>query len=118
MVKEGDRTQKNQVIAVLDSYDRLYTKALQAQAQAREAQIQVKQTQAAAVATTTGNQQSQVEAKQVEANNRKAQLQAAESDYQRYERLYKDGAISASDLAQRRLTLTAAMQPRSRQRWN
>jgi len=108
MVKEGDRTQKNQVIAVLDSYDRLYTKALQAQAQAREAQIQVKQTQAAAVATTAGNQQSQVEAKQVEANSRKAQVQAAESDYQRYERLYKDGAISASDLAQRRLTLNAA----------
>ncbi|UBF26180.1 hypothetical protein K9N68_32460 [Kovacikia minuta CCNUW1] len=102
MVKEGDRVQKNQVIAVLDTYDRLYTNALEAQAKAREAQIRVNQAQTGAKMAEMGAQQSQVEAKQAEVNRRMAELQSAESEYQRYVRLAKDGAISASNLEQRR----------------
>jgi HlyD family secretion protein len=108
MVKEGDRVQKNQVVAVLDTYDRLYTNALQAQAQVREAQVRVNQAQTGAKTAEIGAQQSQVEAKQAEVNSRLAELQNAESEYQRYERLAKDGAISASDLDRRRLTLNTA----------
>ncbi|MCL6432756.1 MAG: HlyD family efflux transporter periplasmic adaptor subunit [Leptolyngbyaceae cyanobacterium HOT.MB2.61] len=98
MVKEGDRVKQNQVIAVMDTYDRLYTSALQAQAQVQEAQVRVAQAK-------TGAKPAEIQAQQAEAARWEAERANALAEYQRYERLYKEGAISKSELDSRFLTL-------------
>lgn len=98
MVKEGDRVKQNQVIAVMDTYDRLYAAAYQAQAQVQEAQTRVAQAR-------TGAKPAEIQAQQAEAARWEAERANALAEYQRYEQLYKDGAISRSDLDRRQLAL-------------
>jgi HlyD family secretion protein len=98
LVRESDRVKQNQVIAVLDTYDRLYTAALQTQAQVRAAQIRVAQAK-------SGAKPAEIQAQQAEAARWEAERANALAEYQRYERLYKAGAISKSDLDRRSLAL-------------
>lgn len=98
MVKEGDRVKENQVIAVLDTYDRLYANAFQAQAQVQEAQARVAQAK-------TGAKPAEIQAQQAEIARWEAERANALAEYQRYERLYQAGAISKSDLDSRLLAL-------------
>jgi HlyD family secretion protein len=103
MVKEGDRVQQNQVIAVLDTYDRLYAAGIQAQAQVREAESRVAQAR-------TGAKPADVEAQKAEIARWEAERANAMAEYKRYENLYNSGAISKSDLDRRLLTLQTTTQ--------
>lgn len=98
LMQEGGRVQAGQVIAVMDVYERLYAAAVQADAQVREAQTRVNQVR-------VGAKQGDIEAQQATVARLQAQLQNADREYQRYQVLYRSGAISASELDSRRLTL-------------
>lgn len=116
LVKEGDRIKQNQVIAVMDTYDRLYAAGLEAEARVREAQTRLAQVRAGEAKQGDVNaqqaaiqaRQAQIGVKEAEINRWAAELEIARRDYQRYESLYKSGAISLSDLDQRRLALATA----------
>ncbi|MBC7971277.1 MAG: ABC exporter membrane fusion protein [Verrucomicrobia bacterium] len=119
LVKEGDRVKANQVIAVLDSHDRLKAALAEAEEQVRVAQANVAVTQA-------GAKQGEIEAQRAEITRLEAEslgnidtqaatvarlqseLQNAQIEFDRYQALYRDGAISASERDSKRLTLDTA----------
>jgi HlyD family secretion protein len=118
-VKQGDRVEAGQVVAVLDSYDRLKLALIEAEEQVNVAQsklTQVKsgpkvgeiQAQKAAItkleAELTGEistQNSTIERWQSEVNN-------AQTAYKRFQSLAQEGAIAAADLDRKRLDLETA----------
>jgi HlyD family secretion protein len=117
-VKEGDSVKQNDVIAVMDTYDRLFAAGIQAEAKVREAEAKVRQVEAG-----TGNQAqvaaqqeqvnakiAQVNAKQAEVLRRDAEFKNARSELNRYEQLFRDGGISASERDRRALDLQTAYQ--------
>lgn len=113
-VKQGDRVEAGQVVAVLDSYDRLKLALLEAEEQVNVAQsklMQVKsgakggeiQAQKAAImkleAELTGEtttQNAAIARWQSEVNN-------AQTEYQRFQSLAQEGAIATADLDRKRL---------------
>ncbi|WP_193196235.1 biotin/lipoyl-binding protein [Nostoc sp. MG11] len=119
LVKEGDRVKPGQLIAVLDSRDRL-------QAALKEAQEEVKVAQANLMRTQAGAKRGEIAAQQAAIARLKAELQGsinaqtatierlratarnAEAEEQRYQTLYEKGAISASQRDSKRLTLETA----------
>ncbi len=98
LVKQGDRVQAGQVIVVLDSYDRLQAALGKAQEQVRVAQAQLAKVKAGA---KTGD----IDAQAATVNRIEAELKNAEVEYQRYQALYREGAISASQLDSKRLVV-------------
>lgn len=125
LVKEGDRVKVGQVIAILDARDRLQTAVLQAQQQVRVAQAKLAQVQAGAKIGEINAQQASVErleaqsqgdkteqqqaifrieaqwegdriAQQATIKKLEAELKNAEAEYQRYQQLYSQGAVSNS----------------------
>jgi HlyD family secretion protein len=96
LVRQGDRVQTGQVIAVLDSRDRLQAALLRSQEQVKLAQARLAQIQA-------GAKQGDIAAQSATINRLKAELQNARVEYQRYQALYREGAISASMLDSKRL---------------
>jgi len=98
LVKQGDRVQTGQVIAVLDSQDRLQAALGKAQEQVRVAQAQLAKVKAGA---KTGD----IDAQTATVNRIEAELKNAEVEYQRYQALYQEGAISASQLDSKRLVV-------------
>lgn len=96
VVHEGEQVQQGQVIAVMDGSDRLLAEVMQAEAQVQEAQTRLVQVQA-------GARQGDIEAQIADVNRLTAELQNAEQEYKRYQTLYQNGAISASDLDARHL---------------
>lgn len=112
LVREGSTVKAGQVIAVMDTRDRLLAAAMEAEARVREAQVKVGQAQTGAKRAEVAAQVEQVRARQAQAmaaqaevERRFAELKNAEAEYQRYQTLYKDGALSKSDLDTRALTL-------------
>jgi HlyD family secretion protein len=104
MVKQG------QVIAILDSYDRSVATLLQAQSQAQESDRNLARVRAGAkggdIEAQAGNVEAakaNVNAISVNAARLKAELDIAERDYNRFQQLQKDGAISESMLDTYRL---------------
>ncbi|MBW4469697.1 MAG: ABC exporter membrane fusion protein [Stenomitos rutilans HA7619-LM2] len=89
LVRRGDRVQAGQVIAVLDSHDRLQAALEKAKQDVQIALTKVAQVKAGAKTGEIGAQAAAIARLQAELNN--AQLEA-----QRYQRLYEQGAISAS----------------------
>jgi HlyD family secretion protein len=94
LVKEGDSVQQDQVIAVLDSFDRAQAAVKQA-----ESQVEVKQSMLEQV--KAGSKTGDIEAQKASMMSRKAtlarwqnELEIANSDLKRYELLVKDGAAS------------------------
>jgi HlyD family secretion protein len=139
LVKEGDRVKAGQVIAILDSRDRLQDEVAQAQervkmAQAKLAQVKAGaktgeiQAQQAAIARIEAEQSTEIEAQQatiarIEAEQNteieaqkaaigqiKVQLANAEVEYKRYQTLYREGGTSTSLLDSRRLALQTAQE--------
>ena len=119
LINEGDRIKRGQVIAVLDSHDRLKAALNQSQEQVRVAQAnlaQVKagaktgeiQAQEAAIARIKAESSNNIIAQNATVSRIKAELNNAQVEYQRYEQLYKDGAISASERDSKYLTLATA----------
>ncbi|PIG94064.1 ABC exporter membrane fusion protein [Gloeocapsopsis sp. IPPAS B-1203] len=119
LVQEGDRVQTGQVVAVLDSRDRLQD-ALQ------QAQQQVKVTQARLAQVKAGAKRGQIQAQQATITRLEAELAGeiaaqnaaiarwqsevrnANAEYNRFQQLYRQGAIAASSLDNKRLIAETA----------
>ncbi|MDX2242270.1 MAG: biotin/lipoyl-binding protein, partial [Leptolyngbyaceae cyanobacterium bins.302] len=119
LVKRGDRVQANQVIAILDSRDRLQGALLEAEQQVAVAQAELAQVRAGAKLGEIEAQQAEIGRLQAELAGETRRQQAtlasleaevnnARAEYNRYQSLYQEGAISASQFDQRRLAFQKA----------
>ncbi|MBE9201489.1 MULTISPECIES: ABC exporter membrane fusion protein [unclassified Nodularia (in: cyanobacteria)] len=119
LVDEGQQVRAGDVIAILDNRDRLQANLKEAQQQVRVARSRLDQVRAGAKQgeisareATVRNLQAQLdgEIQTQEATNARleAELQNAEMEFRRYESLYQEGAIAASALDTRRLTVKTA----------
>jgi HlyD family secretion protein len=103
MVKEGDTVKQGQVIAILDSYDRSVAALLQAQSQAQESDRNLARVRAGAKGGDIAAQAGNVEAAKantnalvVNAKRIQAELEIANGEYKRFQKLQQEGAISDS----------------------
>ncbi|MFS0519059.1 ABC exporter membrane fusion protein [Nostoc sp. UIC 10607] len=139
LVKEGDRVKAGQIVAILDARDRLQTAVIQAQQQVRVTQAKLAQVEAGAKAGEIQAQQASVERLQAQSQGDKtaqqeaifrieaqwqgdriaqeatikkleAELKNAEAEYQRYQQLYSQGAVSNSLYDSKGLTVETAKQ--------
>ncbi|MUL35750.1 ABC exporter membrane fusion protein [Gloeocapsopsis dulcis] len=119
LVQEGDSVQAGQVVAILDSRDRLQD-ALQ------QAQQQVKVTQARLAQVKAGAKRGEIQAQQATITRLEAELAGeiaaqnaaiarwqsevrnADAEYNRFQQLYRQGAIAASSLDNKRLIAETA----------
>ena len=119
LVNEGDEIERGQVIAILDSRDRLEAALNQAQEQVRVAQANLDlvkagaktgeiQAQKAAIARIEAERSNDIMAQTATVSRIEAELNNARVEYQRYQQLYQDGAISASERDSKYLALTTA----------
>ncbi len=119
LVQEGDRVQAGQVIAILDSRDRLEATYEQALEEVNVAQSKLAITQAGAkqgeiaaqqaeIERLTAQQQGEITAQAATVARLSSELRNAETEYTRYQSLYQQGAISASNLDSKRLTWETA----------
>ncbi|MBW4563653.1 MAG: ABC exporter membrane fusion protein [Mojavia pulchra JT2-VF2] len=119
LVKEGDRVTSNQVVAVLDQYHRLLAALKQAQQQVKVAQANLAKVKAGAKSGEINAQKAQVyrlqaqilgERRTQQANiaRLQAQLSNAQTEFRRFQMLYKEGAVEASTFDSKRLELQTA----------
>ncbi len=124
LVKQRDKVESGQVIAILDSRDRLQASLKQAQIQIKVAQARILQvkagakkgditaqdarfqrtkaelegqiaTQKAAIAGLQAKLQGEKNAQEATIERIKAELRNSQTDCERYQSLYKDGAVAA-----------------------
>lgn len=116
LVKRGDRVKAGQIIAVMDSSDRLQKALLEAQEQVGVAQAKLAQVRAGAKSGEIAAQQAQITrfqselqgeiaTKQAEIRRRQSEVKNAKAEYERYQFLHQQGAISTSQFDQKRLIL-------------
>jgi HlyD family secretion protein len=119
LVKQGDQVQQGQVIAILDSRDRLQSALEQAKQQVRVAQSRLAQVKAGAKTGEITAQKAEITRLQAELEGElstqtaaiaryQAELNNARAEYNRFQILYREGAESASKLDSKRLTLETA----------
>ncbi|MBH8553636.1 ABC exporter membrane fusion protein [Nostocaceae cyanobacterium CENA357] len=108
LVDKGDKVRKGQLIAILDSYYPRLAALEKAQKQVLVAQASLNQVKAGAKAGDISAQQAtiarleaelrgEISAQQATIARLEAEWRNAESENQRYQQLFKEGAISASD---------------------
>jgi HlyD family secretion protein len=119
LVTEGDRVKAGQVIAILDSRDRLQDAVQEAQERVKVSQAKLAQVKAGAKLGEITAQKEQISRLQAEligeiktqdatiARNQ-AQVNNARSEYNRHQKLYRDGAIAISILDSKRLAFETA----------
>lgn len=121
LVTEGDRITTGQTIAVLDNRDRLQASLQKAQeqveiARAKQAQVEAGaksgeiQAQQAEISRLKAEQVGSIEAQKATIARIEAEVNNARADYQRYDSLFQQGALSESERDARRLTLTTTEQ--------
>jgi HlyD family secretion protein len=114
LVKQGEKVRSGQVVAILDSRDRLLASLAQAQEQVSVAQAKLAQVKAgaksgeinaqkAAIARLEAEQQGDTTAQQATVARLEAELRNAQTEFQRYQSLYQAGAMSASNRDSKRL---------------
>ncbi len=119
LVRQGDKIKKGDVIAVLDSRDRSLAALNQSQSQVTVAQANLDlvkagaktgeiQAQQAAIARVEAERSNNIIAQSAMVSRMAAELRNAELEYQRYNTLYQDGAVSASAKDSKYLTLATA----------
>lgn len=119
LVQQGDRVQKGQVIAILDSRDRLQSALEQAKEQVRVVQSKLAQVKAGAKTGEIAAQEATITRLQAELQGEiatqnaaiarvQAQVENARAEYNRFQMLYQEGAESASNRDTKRLTLETA----------
>lgn len=119
LVEEGDKVERGLIIAVLDSRDRLQAALEQAQEQVRVAQANLAlvkagaktgeiQAQEAAIARIEAERSNNMMAQSATVSRIQAEVNNAQVEYQRYQQLYQDGAISASERDSKYLALATA----------
>ena len=116
LVEQGDKVHVGQAIAILDSHDRLLATLEQAQKQVKVAQAHLAQVKAGAKPIEITSQQSYIDGVKAQLQGELdtqeatiAQLEPeqrnAETEYRRYLMLYRNGAISALTLDNKRLAV-------------
>ncbi|MEH1841093.1 MAG: ABC exporter membrane fusion protein [Nostoc sp.] len=116
LVKEGDRVKAGQVIAILNSRDRLQAELDEAQKQVKVTQANLNRTQAgakpgeiaaqtAAIARLEAERQGDINAQAATIERFQAEVRNAQAEDERYQQLYQQGAISASQRDNKRLNL-------------
>lgn len=119
LVKQGDSVKAGQVIAVLDSHDRLQAALAEAQGQVKVAQANLAVVRAGAkrgelnaqraeIARLEAQRQGDMQAQIATVARLQAELQNAQAEAQRYESLFQQGATSASLRDTKALTLASA----------
>jgi HlyD family secretion protein len=121
LVKEGDQVKVGQIIAILDSRDRLQVSVLEAKQRVQVARAELDRVKAGAkqgelgaqraeINRLTAQQQGAIDAQQATVSRLEAELQNAASEASRYQSLYAEGAISISERDAKRLLQTTAEQ--------
>ncbi len=116
LVQRGDSVEADQVIAIMNSQNRLQTALLEAQAQVKVAQAELAQVKAGAKSGEIAAQKSEIvrlqknlegelATQQAAIARWQAEVKTAQAEYDRYLWLYQEGAISASELDQKKLVL-------------
>lgn len=119
LVEEGDVVEAGDVIAVLDSRSRLQEALNQSQQDVRVARAQLDQVLAGAQTGELQAQQAEIARLEAERAGQlneqsanvarlEAEVQNAQVEYNRYQTLYQEGAVSASERDARLLTLATA----------
>ncbi|WP_174712628.1 ABC exporter membrane fusion protein [Nostoc sp. TCL240-02] len=119
LVKEGDWVKTGQLIAILNSRDRLQAELKEAQEQVKVAQANLNRTQAgakrgeivaqkAAIARLEAERQGDINTQAATIERFQAEVQNAQAEDERYQQLYQQGAISASQRDSKRLNLETA----------
>jgi HlyD family secretion protein len=121
LVEEGDRVQAGEMIAILDNRDRLQASLQKAENQVRVAQAKLAQVQAgvkagelqaqrAEIARLQADRAGSLAAQRAAVDRLQAEVQNARIEYERYESLYQQGAVSASQRDAKRLAYITAQQ--------
>lgn len=121
LVTEGEEITKGQVIAVLDSRDRVEAALRQAEARVIVAQANLARVKAGAqtgeieaqqatISRIEAERRNDIEAQQATISRIEAELKNAQIEYQRYQQLYDRGAVSASQRDSKELTLATAQE--------
>ena len=119
LVQEGDWVKAEQIIAILDNYDRQRAAVELAQKEVKVAQANLAivkagakkgeiNAQRATIRRLYAQLQTEKKAQLATIERLKAELANAEIEFKRNQQLAREGAISASDLDGRRLTLDTA----------
>lgn len=96
LVKKGDKVREGKVLAILDSYAPNLAALEKAKRQVQVAEANLKRVEA-------GAKKGDIYAQKATIARLEAELNNAETENQRYQKLYQDGAISASDADTKRL---------------
>ena len=121
LVKEGDRVEQGQIIAILDGRQRQLAALEEAKTQVEVAQVRLEQVKAgakqgailakqAAIANLQEELAGEIQTQQATIARSTAQLDNARTEFQRYQQLYEKGAISASELDSKSLVLKTAQE--------
>lgn len=116
LVKEGDRVESGQVIAILDNRNRLLRSLEQAKQQVKVAEARLAQVKAGAKAGDIAAQKATIARLEAELEGSSAtqkatiarlsaELRNAQVEYRRYRALYREGAVSASFFDGKRLEM-------------
>lgn len=120
-VEQGEKVQRGQILAVLDSYSVSLAALETAQADLQTAQANLARVEAgakqgdinaqeAAVNRLEAELRGQVASQRAAIARLQAELENAEVEYRRYEQLYQEGAISASERDTKRLRVDTVRQ--------
>lgn len=123
LVEEGDRVEAGQVVAILDNQALLQASLQQAEEQVRVAEAQLAQVRAGAktgqltaqraeIARLEADRTTQIEAQRATVARIEAEERTARVEYERYESLYQQGAVSASERDAKELDYTSAQRRR------
>ncbi len=119
LVTEGNIVKQGQIVAILDSQDRLQDELLQAQEQVKNAQAKLNQVKAGAKTGEIRAQQATITQLEAELNGSKetqnaaiarwqSEVRTANAEYKRFVQLYAQGAIASSSLDSKRLAAETA----------
>jgi HlyD family secretion protein len=120
-VKQGDRVQAGQVIAILDSSERLQAALEQTTRKVRIAQTKLAQVrsgaklgeinaQKATIVRSQAQLEEDVRGKSAAIARLDAEVRNAQVEFNRYEKLYRSGAVSASQRDSKRLDFDSTQQ--------
>lgn len=119
LVKEGDQVKAGQVVAILDSRDRLQDALEQAKEQVRVTQAklaQIKagakmgeiQAQQATIARLQADLKGEIAAQNAAIARWQSEFRHASAEYNRFQQLYREGATSTSNIDSKRLAAETA----------
>ena len=119
LVKKGDTVEIGEIVALLASRDRLQTALEEAQEEVKVAQTKLAQVKAGAktgeinaqlaqITQLEAELRGQMTAQKATINRWQSEVRTAKTEYKRYQSLYQDGAMAASQLDNKRLVWETA----------